>query len=421
MTHLRRLVALLVVALVCVVSPREAGGQTHDNDSADCDASSSKACSLDDDAPSLAAPLVQDAGLPAVNVTLLFFWGVGCPHCEEAKPFVDAIEKKEAGRLRVERIEVRRDPEGRKRFIEKMKDVGATAIGIPTFVIGKDYVVGYSRGVTDREVSALVERALHPPSENAHEGGSTRTVDLPLVGSVDPTTVSLPALTLAMGLVDGVNPCAMWVLIVLLGILVHVKARRRMILYAVTFIVMSGVVYFFFMTAWTALFGLFGLSRVATMILGGALLAMGLINLKEIVWFKRGPSLVIPDKAKPGLFRRMRAIASAASVPAALGGILTLAFVVNLIELGCTIGLPAVYTRILTTRGLPSLTRYAYLALYNATYIVPLIVIASVFILLRRRIAMTERLARVLKGVSGVILVGFGVLFLLVPDLLLRA
>jgi hypothetical protein len=125
--------------------------------------------------------------------------------------------------------------------------------------------------------------------------------------------------------------------------------------------------------------------------------------------------------AKPRLFRRMRAIAGAASVPVALGGIVALAFVVNLIELGCTIGLPAVYTRILSLRELSAGARYAYLALYNVAYVVPLLVIAIAFVALHRRITMTERTAKVLKAISGGLLTGFGVLFLTVPELLLEA
>jgi hypothetical protein len=312
-------------------------------------------------------------------------------------------------------VEVRQDAEGRRRFLETMKELGANAIGVPTFVIGKAYVVGYVKGETDREVGAQVRRALAPRTEPS----APRSIALPFIGPVDPATVPLPALTLVMGLVDGVNPCAMWVLIVLLGVLLHVRTRRRLILYSAAFIVMSGVVYFIFMTAWATLFQLVGLSRVATMILGGALLAIGAVNLKDVVWFKRGPSLVIPARAKPGLFRRMRAIAGAASVPAALGGILALAFVVNLIELGCTIGLPAVYTRVLTAREVASGARYAYLALYNAAYVVPLFAIAVAFIALRRRLTMTERVAKALKGVSGVLLASFGALFLLAPDLLM--
>jgi hypothetical protein len=117
----------------------------------------------------------------------------------------------------------------------------------------------------------------------------------------------------------------------------------------------------------------------------------------------------------------MRKIAGTARVPAALGAILALAFVVNLIELGCTIGLPAIYTRVLSLRGLSASARYGYLALYNVAYVVPLFAVALVFILLHRRFTMNERTAKALKGVSGALLTSFGILFLLAPNLLAGA
>lgn len=392
-----------------------------DASDADSGCGTGSVCGLDELAEPLAPLSGPDASAP---VTLLFFWGVGCPHCEEAKPLVDAIAR-EQPRLRVEAIEVRKDPEGRRRFIDTMNQLGATAVGVPTFVVGRAYVVGYAKGETDTEVRAMVANALRPPSADAgaastSEPPSQKIVTVPWLGEVDPSTVSLPGLTLAIGLADGVNPCAIWVLVVLLGILLHVETTRRMVLYAGTFVVMSGAVYFVFMTAWATLFELVGLSRVVTMILGAALLGMGLINLKDVVWFKRGPSLVIPDKVKPGLFRRMRAIAGAATTPAALGGIAALAFVVNLVELGCTLGLPAIYTRILALRGLARAPRFAYLALYNVAYVVPLLVVVGVFIGLRRRLVMTEGVARALKAVSGLLLAAFGALFLVAPELMAR-
>jgi thiol-disulfide isomerase/thioredoxin len=110
----------------------------------------------------LAEASSADAGA-AEPVTLVFFWGVGCPHCEDAKPFLDELAKEEP-RLRVERIEVRKDPEGRHLFLEMMKQLGAPAARIPTFVVGSAYVVGYRKEETDREVRALVRRALGPKS-----------------------------------------------------------------------------------------------------------------------------------------------------------------------------------------------------------------------------------------------------------------
>ena len=361
----------------------------------------------------------SDAGarVPSAVFELVFFWGVGCPHCEEAKPFVDTLER-ERPDLRVVRVESRKDPEGRRRFVDTMNGLGASAVGVPTFVVGERYVTGFVKGESEAQVRSLVEtRRRELEGDRAADAGDTH-VRLPLLGEVDPKSVSLPWLTLVVGLADGVNPCAMWVLVVLLGILMHVRETKRMVLYAGTFVVMSGVVYFGFMVAWSTLFELLGFSRVATTVLGVGLLGMGLVNLKDVVWFKKGVSLVIPESQKPGLFRRMRAIAGAGSTPAAMAGIVALAFVVNLVELECTLGLPAVYTRILSLRGLSRGARLGYIAFYNLAYVVPLVVVVVGFVALRKRVTMTEKAARVLKGVSGTLLVVFGALFLVAPELL---
>jgi len=173
------------------------------------------------------------------------------------------------------------------------------------------------------------------------------------------------------------------------------------------------------MTAWLGLFAAAGLSRGITMALGAVLLLMGALNLKDALLFRRGPRLGIPDAAKPGLFRRMRAIAGAASAPAAFLGVVALAFLVNLVELGCTAGLPAVYTRLLSLRGdLSPGGRAAYLGLYGLAYVVPLAIIVAVFAATFRRFTMGERTARALKALSGVLLIGFGLVFLLHPELL---
>ena len=352
------------------------------------------------------------------KATLLFFWGVGCPHCEQAKPFVNRLEA-ERPALAVERIEVRKDPAGRKRFLETMRRLGVEAGGVPTFVVGDRYIVGFIEGTTEKQVTQLVDDALRGRAATKSTPPSEGLVSLPILGKLNPSAMPLPAFTVAIGLVDGINPCAMWVLLVLLGILSHVRSTRRLLMVGVTFVVMSGIIYFIFMTAWLSLFQLAGLSRQITMGLGVVILLMGLINLKVLAWFKKGISLTIPDRVKPGLYRRMRGVANSVSVPAALIGVAALAFFVNLIELACTLGLPAVYTRVLSLEEqLSSLERYGYLVLYNLAYVLPLALIVVVYAATLRRLALGERGAKWLKGVSGTLLVIFGTLFIVAPDLL---
>jgi hypothetical protein len=231
---------------------------------------------------------------------------------------------------------------------------------------------------------------------------------------VDPARVPLLGLTAVVGLADGFNPCAFWVLLVLLGLLGRVRARSRVLLLGGAFVAVSGLVYFGFMTAWSGLFALAGGAAWVSLVLGGALLVMGLVNLKDTIWFKQGPSLVIPDSAKPALYRRMRAVAGAASWPAALGGVLVLAALANLVELGCTVGLPAMYTRVLALHvELAPWQRVAWVGLYNVFYVIPLALVVVAWTLTLHRLALSEKGARVLKGASGALLVVSGVALLL--------
>ncbi|MBI4952070.1 MAG: thioredoxin family protein [Myxococcales bacterium] len=404
-----------MVALLALLVARAASAQAPGDGACVPDETASCAPVAGSGGGAARAPDAPRPDAAAARATLVVFWGIGCPHCEEARPRVAELAAAHP-ELEVEWVEVRRDAAGRARLLATAERLGVQGPGIPLFVVGQRAIVGYRGASTRAELEAAVEDAL---AGRAGRADVPRTVELPLFGAVDPSALSLPAFTLLIGLADGINPCAFYVLIVLLGILLHVRSRARIALYGGIFVVMSGLVYFLFMTVWLGLFQLVGVSRYLTLGLGVVLVAMGLVNLKELVWFKKGVSLMVPDKAKPGLFRRMRGIASAASLPAAILGISALAFVVNLVELGCTLGLPAVYTRILSLRhDLSPGGRVGYLVLYNAAYVVPLALIVGIYAATLHRLTLGERAAKILKAVSGTLLLLFGVLFIAAPDLL---
>jgi small neutral amino acid transporter SnatA (MarC family)/thiol-disulfide isomerase/thioredoxin len=355
--------------------------------------------------PATAAPAA-----PALAV----YWGVGCPHCEEALPYLDALARAHPA-LVITRYEVRQDATGRARFRAEVERLGIAPPGIPLFVAGDRYVLGFARGRSEAEVEALALGALTTGGTPA-----AAVVDLPLLGPREARRIPLAALTAVVGLLDGLNPCAMGVLVVLLGLLANVRSRRRALAFGGAFVLVSGVVYFAFMTAWSGLFAALGGSRRVTVVLGIALVAMGLVNVKELFLFRRGPSLTIPDRAKPALYRRMRRIAGATRLPAALLGVLALALLANLVELGCTVGLPALYTRVLSLRPeLAPWQRLGWIAAYNAFYVIPLAAVVVAWSAFAPRTRLGERGARALKAVSGVLLVAFGVTLLAAPGLLL--
>ena len=194
-----------------------------------------------------------------------------------------------------------------------------------------------------------------------------------------------------------------------------------MLLVGGTFVLISGLVYFVFMAAWLNVFLLAGELRIITALAGLVALAVAALNIKDYFWFKAGPSLSIPESAKPGLFRRMRAIVSAGSPGPMLASTVLLAIVANSYELLCTAGFPMVYTRALTLAGLETWQYYAWLATYNVIYVLPLLVIVVVFVRTMGSRKLTESEGRILKLVSGFMMLGFGLMLLLAPNLLTNA
>jgi hypothetical protein len=184
------------------------------------------------------------------------------------------------------------------------------------------------------------------------------------------------------------------------------------------FVFFSGFIYFLFMAAWLNLFLFMGQVAVITTVAGAVSVVIAAINIKDFFLFKQGISLTIPDSAKPKLFDRMRRLLHSTSLLSILIGTTVLAVVANSYELLCTAGFPMVFTRILTLNNLSTATYYLYLALYNIIYVVPLFIIVLVFTLTLGKRQLSEWQGRVLKLVSGAMMLGLGAVLLVNPALL---
>jgi hypothetical protein len=228
----------------------------------------------------------------------------------------------------------------------------------------------------------------------------------------------LPLFTVMIAAVDAFNPCAFFVLMFLMSLLVHARKRRRMAVIGGIFVLTSGLLYFAFMAAWLNVFLLIGELKWVTTLAALFALVLAAINIKDYFWFKRGVSLGIPETAKPSLFARMRTLAVAESWPVLLLGSVMLAVAANTYELLCTAGFPMLFTRVLTMHEVSDFARYLYLALYNVVYVIPLLGIATAFLITFRSRKLQEREGRTLKLLSGLMMLGLGLALLLIPQAL---
>lgn len=269
-----------------------------------------------------ASPLV----LPPAG-ELQVFVRQGCPHCGDAKTFLDELARSRP-ELRIIFREVDRDDGARDALVAISRAVGAWPPGVPTFVYGMHVLVGFDDAAhTGAELQRLIDNAPPPARDR---------VDSALFGTLSASELGLPLFTLALGLLDGFNPCAMWVLLFLLSLLVRLNDRRRMGMVAGTFVVTSGVVYYAFMAAWLNVFLFVGMSEALRIGLAALAILIGSINTKDFFAFRHGVSLSIPESAKPGIYARARGILSTESLPASLAAVAGLAVMVNFVELLCT-------------------------------------------------------------------------------------
>jgi hypothetical protein len=193
-----------------------------------------------------------------------------------------------------------------------------------------------------------------------------------------------------------------------------------MLLIAGEFILISALAYYAFMAAWIAVFSVIGLSRAVQIALGLLGLFVGAVNVKDFFAFHKGLTLSIPESAKPGLYRRIRAVARAETIPLAMLAAAVLAVLVNFIELLCTAGLPALYTEVLASQGLPAWKRYAYLALYDVAYMFDDMIAVGVAVVTLSRHKLQERGGRWLKLLSGAVMLALALVLLFRPEWLSR-
>lgn len=352
------------------------------------------------------------------KVHLYFFWSQKCPHCLKAIPFIESI-KRDHSWIEVHSAEISQNRQNLKQYIDMASLLGQEASSVPAFLVCGRMITGYDspQGV-GQEILGLALACRQSPETALSMTEQGRQFLLPFIGTIDPQSNSLPVFTLIIAGMDSFNPCAFFVLLFLLSLMVHARSRSRMLLIGTTFVTISALIYFMFMAAWLNLFIMIGAMPAMTIIAGVIAVLIGLINTKDYFLFRQGPSLTIPESAKPTMFHRMRELLKTNNIATLLVGTATLAVAANSYELLCTAGFPMVYTRLLTLSDLSSLEYYAYLALYNLIYVLPLMIIVLVFSFTLGAYKLSEQQGRFLKLLSGLMMFGLGLVLLFAPNAL---
>ena len=176
------------------------------------------------------------------DLNMYLFYGEGCPHCKALETYLDDYLKDNKN-VHLYTYEVWHDDDN----VQKLKDVinmlGATQTGIPFLVVGDTYVVGYDENYTPSKIKNVVNYYseasfkdevgiyLGVVEDKCEEDDNKKYGDdeivIPIIGKKSIKDVSIVLCAIVIGLVDGFNPCAMWILLFLISMLLGIEDKKR--------------------------------------------------------------------------------------------------------------------------------------------------------------------------------------------------
>jgi hypothetical protein len=393
--------------------------------------------------------LIQPTSAEAFPVNAYFFYGDGCPHCGVEKEFLHDVLQNEYPNLTIYEYEIYNNRENALFLQNVAEQLGLRVEGVPFLIIGDESFVGWSSTITPAllrekvsdcsviecpdvvaQIAGIVSEIKPEPEIVKPELESEEEIDpesekdkkmitLPFLGTVDALSFSLPVLTIIVGALDGFNPCAMWVLLFLISLLLGMKNRKRMWILGITFIVASAFVYFLFMIAWLNLIIFLGFVTWIRIIIGLVALGGGAYSIKEFLFNKINGCKIAGASKKQKIFERMKAAVEKKSLWLALGGIIVLAFAVNLVELVCSAGLPAIYTQVLALNVMPSWQYYMYILLYIFFFMLDDLFVFFITMKTLQMTGITTKYTKVARLIGGTIMIAIGLMLIFRPEWLM--
>jgi thiol-disulfide isomerase/thioredoxin len=341
-------------------------------------------------------------------VVVDFYYSESCHSCLTYLPIIDNVTahymKNYSGTVMIQKKEVGSNATNR-------NEMRVRGVSFPSVVINNETKIPKAN-LTYEELTTVIDEYIE--NLGIHKTYNQSVLYLPWIGRVDLSSFSLPVLTMVLAGLDSFNPCSFFILVFLLNLLLYLQSQRRMLLVGSIFIFFSGLFYLLFMfLLFSSLLLTKDYIQIISIVAGSVALLMGILNIKDFFFFKRGPSLSMSPEKQKETFKKMRKLVKSPSLLAMLGGTMFLAVTVNFYELICTLEFPWIFTNILNTYDLQTFDYYLYLIFYNIVYVIPLIIILIVFTFTLGSKKLSEWQGRSLKLLSGIMIFSFGIFFLI--------
>ena len=373
-------------------------------------------------------------------VNIYLFHSYTCKHCKEEIKLLDELEK-EYDNIKVYKYEVNENGNGE--LLKNISEImGSKVTGTPYTIIGNKVFSGYDYENSKGRFKGAIEyyskygyedkvgeyissiplpsyevKDTDPDVDEYISNYISYKVKLPLIGEVKLKNLTLPLITVVIGLADGFNPCAMWVLLFLISMLIGMKDKKRMWILGSTFLLTSALIYLIFMMSWLNLANLLISVVWVRVIIAVVSLVGGFINLRGYIKHRKVSGCdVVDDKKRNKIITRIKKFTTEKNFWLAILGVIVLAISVNVVELACSAGLPVMFIEILSLNNLTAIEEIIYIVLYMLFFLLDDFVVFVIAMTTLSLTGVSSKYGNLSKLIGGILMLLIGLLLMFKPE-----
>lgn len=369
------------------------------------------------------SPINSKAG---EKTNIYLFYRDECPHCHEEIKYLESINLDNFNLIKLS-VDVK---ENRKLFEKVQKILNKPANGVPYLLIGGRSVVGFDETITPDIINQILLKDVEcdvitsiNKNEQVINCGEDEIINykLPILGEINPKSASLGLVAIIMGFIDGFNPCAMWILIFLISLLIGIKDKKKTIILGSIFIFFSALTYMLFMKSWISISKFLNTLTILKILIGAFAVYFGFTNVKNYFKTRKQESgcEVVDDKKRIKIIGKIKKIVREDKYIFAILGIIVLAMAVNLLELSCSLGLPVIFGEILSINNLSHFKENMYILIYIFFYMIDDLVIFLIAVFTMKVSSVSNKYTKYSHLIGGALMIIIGILMIFKPEWLM--
>lgn len=343
------------------------------------------------------------------KVNIYLFYSKICPHCQKEEKYFETLKEKYQDKINIYTYEVTENKTNNEIMKSLKKELKENSQGVPFTIIGSKTFLGYDESLNER-IENTIESYL---DENTK---TDNTYTIPILGKIEAKNASIILIAIILGFIDGFNPCAMWILLLLINMCISIKDKKKMLIVCLTFIITSGIIYFLSMLGIGFILDLTTIAYIRNII---AILAivLGIYNLYTYLKTRKqtGCHVVKKEKRKT-IITKINNILNNKNTLLMFGGTIILATSVSLVEMACSLGFPTIFLELLSINNIHSFLKVTYLLIYILFYLIDDIIVLFLSIKAFETKGISTKYNKYVHLIGGLIMILMGVLLIFKPE-----